>query len=276
MSLVVAIPVYNEEKYLIKTLNSLKTQNIDCTFFVADNHSDDKSWEIISDVASIDDRFVIFRHNENFGGFFNGEFLYEKIMELSPDFFMFMGGHDVLSDGYLKNVLALLEQDSTASMAMGLPCVIDEEDKFTGVNESAIYDFTHENPLKRYIDSIMQLSNCTCFQSIYRTEHFKSFKLKQTLSADHVFISHALWRGKLIFSKEDKYFRRCFPKTNSMRESYTQRLTGNKSRNLNRRGFYEFYLDNFAQNFNGDERFKMYLDMKIIALLEKRWGSHFL
>ena len=86
-TLSVFVPIYNEEKYLEETLNSLKSQNVDAKFILSDNNSNDKSSDICLSFKSEDDRFEVHRQDKNIGMYGQYNFF---VGLLKTEFFMFL------------------------------------------------------------------------------------------------------------------------------------------------------------------------------------------
>ena len=211
----VLVPIYNEEKYLAETLNSLKCQNIDAAFLLSDNNSTDSSYEICQSFVDDDDRFKLFKQKNNIGAFGNGQFL---LSQLNTEFFMFIGAHDVLSDNYFDQVLEKIKSDKSFSMSIGKPAAMNETSEVLGYIDAAEYDFSSDDKIVRYFKSVKELNNCTCFQSVCRTSNLKGFEFRETQGPDHVFISHMLLHGKLHFDQKAAYVRRYF--SNDRSQSY--------------------------------------------------------
>ena len=130
----VLVPIYNEEKYLAETLNSLKCQNIDAAFLLSDNNSTDRSYQICQSFVDDDERFKLFKQKENVGGFGNSQFL---LSQLDTEFFMFLGAHDVLSDNYFDHVLEKIKTDKSISMSIGKPAAINDSSEIVGYIDAA-------------------------------------------------------------------------------------------------------------------------------------------
>src|SRR3546814_14926327 len=58
-----------------------------------------------------------------------------------------------------------------------------------GIVNEAIYDFSDQSPLVRYLQSIELLNNCTVFHSLFRRNAITGFEWRKTVSVDHVLIS---------------------------------------------------------------------------------------
>ncbi|GAA3715372.1 hypothetical protein GCM10022421_23670 [Oceanisphaera sediminis] len=262
----VGVPIYNEADYLGETLTSLKRQTLnDLHFLIIDNASTDQSVELCLDIIGNDERFTLLQQHENRGAMPN----FQAAFALSQsEYFMWLGGHDYLSDDYLVYAAAELDRSPQTAMVLGQPHAVFNGQRH-GLVKEALYDFSSDNRLERYLASIAGLGNCTIFHSLFRRQALQRHVLRKTISADHVTISHLLWHGKLHFLEEACYYRRYFEQRSS---TQSERISGNKDY-LSRHDFYCFYLDDFSELYCGDSRIKHYLEHKILSLLEQRFGT---
>lgn len=232
----VGIPAYNEEKYISEALHSLKSQNIDdVKFIISDNASSDKTFEIANDLIALDSRFKIIKHNENIGA---AENFIRLFQETESEYFMWLGAHDYISTNYINDTLQILEKEKSISMVCGIPFGLLDSQSF-GPVQDAIYDFSQEAPEDRYINSVAELANCTIFHSLFRRKDLEDFKFRKTVSFDHVMISHRLWKGKLAYAKNAAYYRRYF----KLRDTSTEERILGKKESLDRRDFFEYYIE---------------------------------
>ncbi|GAA3540182.1 hypothetical protein GCM10022394_19940 [Zobellella aerophila] len=261
----IGVPIYNEELYIAETLNSLKAQNIDNVhFLVTDNHSTDRTLEICREIIGNDERFTLIQHKQNIGALENFKFAFEASRS---DYFMWLGGHDFISGRYIETAIKILDKSPQISMVCGQPhAILNSVDR--GVMKEAIYDFTDQNPINRYLQSVGMLSNCTVVHSVFRRSALSNFQFRITISGDHVLISHLLWQGQLRYMEKEKYSRRFFEQRSS---TQPERISGDQ-RYLSRHDFYKYYLDDFASLYHEDERMSRYLEGKILELLDRRWG----
>lgn len=262
----IGIPIYNEAAYLAETLTSLRRQNIDdAHFLIIDNASTDNSVELCLELIGNDERFTLLQQHANLGAMRNFEAAYTLS---ESEYFMWLGGHDYLSDNYLASAIATLQTSPQIAMVMGQPHAVLNGQHY-GLVKEALYDFSSNNPLERYLTSIAGLGNCTIVHSLFRRRALQHHALRKTISADHVLISHLLWQGKLHYLEDVCYYRRYFQQRDS---TQSERISGNKEY-LSRYDFYRFYLDDFARLYEGDERMRRYLEHKILNELEQRFGT---
>lgn len=266
----VGVPVYNEERYIEKTINSLICQDIEnVNFVISDNASTDRTWSIIQDLAGSDRRFRLCLQEVNKGSAYNFSYVYRQC---SGDYFMWLGGHDCLSPGLVRKAAEILDGDvhEKISMVSGIPVGFYEGDSIFEVPD-AVYDFSMEKPIDRFFRSVQQLCNCTIFHSMFRRKTLDNLEQRAVASADHVIISFLLWFGKLAYVEDEYYQRRYF---REQRPSSAQRHvagTQNQSR-WSRYDFCLYYLDTFDMLYQGDQRVRHYLRAKLLSLIERRFG----
>ncbi|WP_181872713.1 glycosyltransferase [Billgrantia montanilacus] len=266
-TLCVGVPVYNEEKFIRETLQSLKRQDFNnVKFLISDNCSIDGTLEIVREETADDERFEIFQQHENIGSYDNFEFVFKNS---KSKYFMWLGAHDYLSDNYLSSMVGEIKKTSSTTMVMGVPMAIDEQSVVKGIVEDAIYDFSESNNLGRYINSVAKLANCTVFHSVFRRSCLDRFEFRRTISPDHVLISHLLWSGKLVNLSDVTYFRRYF---SLRKESTEERLLGSQG-SLDREDFYQYYIDDLAKLTSDmpDEKSSKIIEVSE-SLLRERFG----
>lgn len=260
----IGVPIFNEDKYIEQTLLSLKKQNYeDVQFIVSDNASDDLTWDICQDVANGDKRFVLERQSENIGALENGKQIFLKS---DSEYFMWLGGHDYISNNYISASVELLDNDSSLSIVSGIPYAVTHGTDDM-ILENAIYKFTQKK-LGRYLQSIRELRNCTIVNSLFRRAALNGFEFRSTRAPDMVLLSRILWHGQLEYMPNEIYYRRYF---DSRSNSYEERIVG-RSCQLSYYDLIRYYLDDFSSIYTGDERMKRYIENEIVAILSKRHG----
>jgi glycosyltransferase involved in cell wall biosynthesis len=96
----VGLPVFNGEKFLVGTLDSLLSQEFsDFELIISDNGSADGTQEISRDYASRDDRIIYQRHQHNRGAAWNYSHLVD---DASGTYFKWSGHDDLLHPSHLR------------------------------------------------------------------------------------------------------------------------------------------------------------------------------
>jgi glycosyltransferase involved in cell wall biosynthesis len=97
------IPIFNGERFLSETLDSLLAQTFtDFELRIADNASTDATAAICQAYAEKDSRIIYHRHSENLGAFRNAEWLYRQAR---GEFLMLVGDDDVYEPYCLDRLL---------------------------------------------------------------------------------------------------------------------------------------------------------------------------
>ena len=273
--LTILIPTYNEEKYILETLQSVKNQTFkDFLCIISDNCSSDQTSNICNAFVKEDSRFQYIKQKKNIGSSRNTEFLAHQA---KTEYSMIFAGHDVLETSFVEKTLQIIVNNPKVSFVFSKAIGIDEDSQL--VDEKFMYqsyNFTG-NSLSRYIQSVREISNCTIYQSIVRTALLQKYTfVHDSLGDDHIFISYLLWHGELFTVDEILYKRRFFKQRNSTDE---ERVSGPKeeyqlTHNLYR--MYEGYIENFNSLYLGPEKFRTFLNNKILDILTAKYGIGYL
>ncbi|MCH8524778.1 MAG: FkbM family methyltransferase, partial [Balneolales bacterium] len=271
----IGIPCYNEAKYIEQCLSSVLNQrgNVNFSLVIADNSSTDGTVQIIKSFLgrneSLKSRTKLILNPENRGPLSTFSQVYEAA---ESEFFMWLGAHDCLTPDFLLETLPLIENNPECSMATGIPLGINFNDRYTEINKiyripNASYNFTQDDGISRYIESIKMLGNCTVFHSVFRKSALQGYEFKDTPSADHIIISRLLWQGKLKYSKAG-YIRRYFPQ-----ETVNQKVvSGSYTKGIK---FFNHYLEdceNLIKDRYDEPRRSELLEI-VNELLLQRFGN---
>jgi CDP-glycerol glycerophosphotransferase len=108
MILSIVVPVYNAERYLTRCLDSILNTAEDIEVVAVDDHSPDKSAEILDEYAARDPRLTVVHLAENrgLGGARNA-----GIDRATGDYLWFVDADDWLPDGSVDAVVATLKEE---------------------------------------------------------------------------------------------------------------------------------------------------------------------
>ncbi|MEG1506406.1 MAG: glycosyltransferase family 2 protein [Bacilli bacterium] len=122
----VCIPVYNSEKYLEKTLNSIINQTYNnIEILIGDNKSTDSTSEIIKRFMKKDNRIKYIQHSKNLGYSGNCNFL---IKESSGEYIAIYHGDDLYDKTIVEKQVIALEKNKKLGGVFSFADVIDEKD----------------------------------------------------------------------------------------------------------------------------------------------------
>lgn len=269
--LVVGLPVYNEHRYIEKTLRSLSRQDHpDFMVLISDNASDDGSRELCESFAAQDSRFVYVRQRHNIGAAANFTFC---LNASSSEYFMWCGAHDMLSDNFLSTMSAALDDDHEVALAFGARLAIDENsapiESMRG-NDRYIYRFSRSRFL-RYAQVACALSECTIVYGVFRRRYLDGFIIEPIQSCDKVLLSHLLFFGRLKYEFSATYLRRFF---NTRTSTHAERIHGNGSNaGMNDRSLVDYFasdLGSLAEPLQAHRRKKLILDVVNARYLHRR------
>lgn len=122
----IGIPIYNEGKYLAKTIDSLLSQDYgNIEIIITDNNSQDNTQEICLKYVKKDCNVRYYRNRLNIGMMRN----YNLVFELSQgEYFMWAGGHDLWDVSFVRRCVEVLSSNDRIALCYTLGKVIDLED----------------------------------------------------------------------------------------------------------------------------------------------------
>lgn len=132
----VIMPVYNAERYLKKTIDSLLNQTYgDFEIVAVDDCSIDKSYEILKSIK--DSRLKVYRNKKNQGIAYTRNY---ALACADSEYIAIMDDDDLAPDYRFKVSVDFLEQNPDIDIVAGNTCIIDEEDNVTGIFPPAIHN----------------------------------------------------------------------------------------------------------------------------------------
>jgi len=219
----IGLPVYNGERYLAASLESLLGQTFgDLEVVVCDNASTDGTGEIVHDFKRRDRRVRYIRNPVNIGANRN----YNLAMSLARgDYFKLGADDDVLEPSYIQRTISLLDNDPTASLAHsgiryigddGAPLIYDPARKryvdhagLTSIEPPDPNYGTDDDPVRRF-HKVLRYSVTSHFSlgmlrvsMLRRTHGFGPY-----YSADRAFLAEMALYGKFAAVPEVLFFKR--------------------------------------------------------------------
>lgn len=201
----IGIPVYNEQAFIESAIRSAAPQ---CeTLRISENSSTDNSAAICEALCRDYSNAVCVRQQTNIGAADNFKFLLEQT---TTPYFMWLGGHDMIPDGYVSVLKQALDDDSSAVLAFGAARHIA-----VGDAESLRYEYFYsagladESPTVRLLTLIRFLSDCSLVHGVFRTNVLKNaWPAEKCLGVDHILLAKAALVGKFVYVPETHLIRR--------------------------------------------------------------------
>lgn len=132
----IGMPLYNEERYLCQTLDSLISQDYDnFELIISDNASVDSTPQICQEYAAKDARLHYHRNETNIGASAN----FKRVFQLSQgDYFVWVAGHDLWHSTFLSRCLETLLPDDSIVLCHPQALWIDTDGQQLGLIPSSV------------------------------------------------------------------------------------------------------------------------------------------
>ncbi len=203
--------IYNEERFLSQTLDSLLAQDYsNLEVIICDNVSTDKTGGIAQEYSKKDNRIKYYLNESNVGGTRN----YNKVFFLSSgEYFMWVGGHDLYDKSFISSCVEILEKDKNVVLVYSLTNIIDDLNNKTGSLSHHI-DTRSLNPLLRFHLFFYYLTKVHPTHGLIRYDSIKRTGLyKKVLNPDNMLFSQLALMGEFAhIPKFLFYFRTIRPK----------------------------------------------------------------
>jgi glycosyltransferase involved in cell wall biosynthesis len=211
----IGMPVFNGEKYLEETLNSILRQtHSDFELVISDNASTDDTQEICRTYAAMDDRIRYYRNERNLGAPRN----FNRVFKLSHGkLFKWAAYDDLLAPDYLKKCLNVLDKDPSIILCHSKTGRIDEKGVLVG-NYDHKMRIDAASPHERFGD-LISLKHNPCwpiFGVMYASVLKKTPLHGDYLGADGNLLAELSLYGRIYEIPEYLFFRRDHP------QAYTQ------------------------------------------------------
>jgi len=203
---VIAIPVYNEETFIARTIESALNQDYkDLSIVVSDNCSTDNSLEIAQSYANKYSNIRVISPNENIGAI--GNFIF-VLNEVKSDYFMWLGAHDTIQPSYISNAVAILDDKPDVEMVFHRSQYIDENDLELETTKDgsdiARYDTSDYNR----ISNIFDLTISTVIHGLFRLDNLQKIPTNNNIRFDLQILFYTATFGKIYKIDEVGFNRR--------------------------------------------------------------------
>lgn len=200
----IGVPVYNEERYIDAALQSLRQQDhANLEIVISDNASTDGTVAICERHAAQDARIRIERAPHNRGATAN----FLRALELARgEFFMWAGGHDLISSNMMSECVHLLVEHPDACLAFGGTRWIDAHGKILA-RQSGFTDTRGLAPAARLFTVLW--GNMHPVMGLIRTRTLRTCRpLPNIVGGDLVLLSELALRGHFLHAAGTTWSRR--------------------------------------------------------------------
>lgn len=220
--LTIAIPVYNDEKYIRQAIESCLGQAGKIVIY--DNASTDNSGEICRTLAAQHPAVEYIRHPENIGAFENFK---RGLFDCQSEYFCWVGSHDLLDTGYSLPILRAMAANRNISIGAGAIVYIDEDGRKTGQVTKTVWakETAGRSAIDRAGICATKIKDCFLFYSIHRTASARAAWFDQPcLGFDRAFICRMAAEGEIFYEPAAIFLARDFVKTRKAQDTTARRI----------------------------------------------------
>jgi len=209
----IGVPVYNGERYLAATLDSLLAQTFDnFEIIVSDNASSDRTAQLALEYAERDSRVRYTRNPRNLGAGAN----YRRAFQLSRgQYFRWSAADDISAPESLARCVEVLDRQPNVVLAYPKTRFIDTEGRVTSDYDDCLHIQSPRASL-RFQQVLERLSLCNALYGLMRANIVRRTRLlNDFLSADVVFQAELSMYGTFWEIPEFLFYRRFHPQASS-------------------------------------------------------------
>jgi glycosyltransferase involved in cell wall biosynthesis len=226
--LTIGLPVYNGERFIEKTVQSLLEQTFPhFEVIIGDNASTDRTGEIAREFAVQDRRVRYVRHERNLGlaGNYNALF-----RQASQEFFKWAPADDYYDPRYLEACIGALDDDPRAVLAYTRTQFVDEAGGALAIDDPG-WDLRGDDAAERLMYTIRADHWVNSVIGVIRSDALARTRLQPAHGGgDYVLLGELSLQGRFIEVPERLFFRRIHPEASSQlrtdRERGTRLLLG--------------------------------------------------
>lgn len=202
----IGVPVFNGERYLAETLDSLLAQDFESfEVVVSNNASTDRTVELVRGYVAADARVRLVSNAQNRGAAYN----YNRLVrEARGELFKWAGYDDLLAPSYLSRCVAALDREPGAVLAFPGTAIVDHAGQHVLDYEDRL-DLRDERAWRRVARYARRVNMCNaCFGVMDREAMLETGLIRPYVSSDIVFLAEMAARGKFLQLPERLFYRR--------------------------------------------------------------------
>lgn len=205
----IGLPVFNGEKYLEESINSILNQTYDdFELVISDNGSTDRTQRICEDFAAQDDRIRYYRNSENKGATWN----FNRVFELSQgEYFKWAAHDDIISPTFLEKCVEVLNSDATIILCSSQVTNIDEHGEMIAFYDIKLRTNSY-SPIIRFKDLLLKWHVCYEIFGLIRRNGLQQTPLMGNYGhADGVLLERLSLLGRFYEIPEVLFYPRLHP-----------------------------------------------------------------
>jgi glycosyltransferase involved in cell wall biosynthesis len=205
----IGMPVYNGEKYIRQSLDSLLAQDYGhFELIISDNASSDRTQEICLEYADRDKRIRYYRNERNVGMAWNANRVFELA---SGDYFKWASSYDYVAPSFISACKSILDAQRDVVLAYAFARLIDEEGKTIREIVPEIIDTRRLSTYARLVVVVAKIEHCgvEIYGSLFRSSALRRTRLLlTTFGNDHILMLEISLLGAIALAPEVLWVRR--------------------------------------------------------------------
>lgn len=226
----IGIPVYNGERYLAQTLESLRAQTFqDFEVLILDNASTDGSATLAKAVVALDERFKYERKPVNTGGPSNFNDVFSR---MSNELYAWVAADDIYDPGFFEATVGLLDRSPDAIAAFSKVSMVDDTGRWLrDVDDPAENArWAHREPAIRFADIIRSSYGCREIFSVFRRNILERVEpMCNCWGSDRMKLAEIALQGRIIHVPQALFHNREHPDRITRRPQRDRRYLGHSS-----------------------------------------------
>lgn len=205
----IGVPVYNGQKYIGATLDSLIAQTCsDIEIIVTDNCSTDATPQIVQSYAGRDPRVIYLRNVANLGPARNYN---SSLAAARGEYFKWCSSDDVCAPDFVEKCVAVLDADPAVVLAYPRTSIIDSAGTIVGQYQYEL-DFDDPDAYLRYSRIINVNHHAHGAHELYGVMRLDALRaaggMRTHVRGDSVLLARLLLRGRFRRIEEHLFFNR--------------------------------------------------------------------
>lgn len=203
----IGLPVYNGERYLAETLESILQQDFDdFELIISDNASTDSTWDICRQYADDDPRIRLFRNETNVGAAANYN---ATVAHARGVMFKWAAYDDLLAPAMLSSCVDALDANGDdVLLAYPQTMLINGAGTIIGPYHDGL-DLRSDRAYRRVATFARNWSLCNAVMGVFRTQALRRTGLiRPYVSSDIVLLAEVAARGRVVEVEGRMFFRR--------------------------------------------------------------------
>ncbi len=202
----IGLPVYNSERYLRQSLDSLLAQTYsDFVLIISDNASTDGTAKICREYAAADQRIKYSRNETNIGNPRN----FNRVFELTTTRYLkWSTADDFWEKSFLERALDVMERDPAIALCYPQAVIVDA-DGGNPTNYDDVLHLVQENPADRFLSLITSIKLAHQHLGLIRMSYLRQTHLLGTYVASDInLLAELTLYGKFFELPYRLFFRR--------------------------------------------------------------------